>query len=106
MGKSGQDVRLALPISTITISNYRYIPPARKQLLCRLSLTLKNHEIAFHAGTNICTVQHFLKLWRQTGGVNRNRKPLNGGRREFGLVTTSLYVWNGIVGCYKASVSS
>jgi transposase len=58
--------------------NYRYISPAEKELHCRLSLTLKNHEIAYHTGIGIRTVQHIIKLWRQTGGVNR--KPLNGGR--------------------------
>jgi hypothetical protein len=60
------------------MSNYCYIPPAQKQLLCRLSLTPKDHEIAFHTGISIYTVQRVLNLWRQMGGVNR--KPLNGGR--------------------------
>jgi len=45
------------PPNSIAMSDHRYVPPAQKMLICRLSLTLKAHEIAYHTGISIHTVQ-------------------------------------------------
>ncbi|KAF8237692.1 hypothetical protein L208DRAFT_1246195, partial [Tricholoma matsutake] len=63
-----------------SMSNYRYIPPVQKELICHLSLTLKTHKTMYHTSINICTMQHVLQLWRQTGYINK--KPLQAGRPQ------------------------
>lgn len=49
------------------MSNFRVIPLAQKELICRLSLTLEPHRIAYHTGISARTVRRILRLWRLTG---------------------------------------
>ena len=64
----------------IAMPNYYYIPPEQKQLICRLSLSLKTSEIAFHTGISIRTIQRVIRLWQTTGSVMG--KPLHTGRQR------------------------
>ncbi|KAI0246314.1 hypothetical protein BJV78DRAFT_1300466 [Lactifluus subvellereus] len=62
------------------MSNYCYIPPEQKDMICCLSLTLKTHEIAYHTGISIRTIQRVIGQWQKVG--HAFRKPLWTGRPQ------------------------
>jgi hypothetical protein len=65
-------------LSPIAMSNYHYIPPAQKDMICHLSLSLKTNKIAYHTGISIHTVQRIIGQWQKTGQAFG--KPLRTGR--------------------------
>ena len=70
----------------IAMPNYYYIPPEQKQLICRLSLSLKTSEIAFHTGISIRTIQRVIRA------LANNRKcdgeaSAHGATAGFGLLS-------------------
>lgn len=58
------------------MSNYRFIPPAQKELICHLSLTLKPCLIAYPTGISALTVWQILRHWRLTSDTRKKALPM------------------------------
>lgn len=59
-------------------SNRRYIHPAQKELIITMAHSMTLEDIADVTKISARTVRRVVRLWKQTGSVER--KPVNPGR--------------------------